>query len=66
MTENVEKRLTEHNSGQTKSTKGFIPWDLFFFETFETRKDAREREKYLKGGSGKEKIKMKWSRSSAG
>ena len=66
MTENFNNRLKEHNTGKTKSTKGYIPWELFFYETFNSRKEAREREKYLKSGSGKEKIKNKWSRSSAG
>ncbi len=66
MSENVEKRLKEHNSGKTKSTKSYTPWKLFFTESFATRLEAREREKYLKSGSGKEKIKYKWSRSSAG
>ena len=60
MTSNIEQRLSEHNSGNTKSTKGYIPWQLFFYEEFQTGNDAREREKYLKGGSGKEKIKQKW------
>lgn len=66
MTENVEKRIKQHNNGETKSTKGYLPWKLFFFETFPTRKEARLREVYLKSGSGKENIKNKWSRSSAG
>jgi len=26
----VEKRLKEHNSGKTKSTKGFCPWFMIF------------------------------------
>jgi len=30
MTENVDRRVKEHNSGHTKSTKGYIPWKLFF------------------------------------
>jgi putative endonuclease len=25
-TQNIENRLFEHNSGETKSTKGGIPW----------------------------------------
>ncbi len=66
MTANVEKRLKEHNSGFTKSTKGYLPWDLFFFESYPSRFEARKREKYLKSGVGKEFIKEKWSHSSAG
>ena len=66
MTMNVERRVKEHNSGKTKSTKGYRPWSLFFFEEHDSRGAARMREKYLKSGIGKEFIKDKWSRSSAG
>jgi len=37
MTANVERRLAEHNAGRAKSTKGYCPWKLFFFESFENR-----------------------------
>jgi len=66
ISEDVDKRLKEHNSGKTKSTKGYKPWELFMKEKYPNRKTAREREIYLKSGSGKEKIKQKWSRSSVG
>ena len=66
ITENLDRRIVEHNSGKTKSTKGYRPWELFFFEEYPTRIEARGREKYLKSGIGKEFIKLKWSRSSAG
>ncbi len=66
MTSNLEKRLKEHNSGKTKSTKYYKPWNLFFYETFDNRSEARKREKWLKSGVGREYIKEKWSRSSAG
>jgi putative endonuclease len=62
MTTNLERRLTEHNDGKTKSTKGFIPWELFFVEKYFTQVEARSREKYLEGGLGKEYIKN-WSGS---
>ncbi|MFZ6012987.1 MAG: GIY-YIG nuclease family protein [Bacteroidota bacterium] len=66
MTADVENRLSEHNGGRTKSTKGFRPWVLVFVEEFPSRVEARKREKYLKGGSGKEYIKRYWSGSSTG
>ena len=61
MTENLDRRIKEHNRGVTKSTKGFRPWDLFFFETFPTRKEARAREKKLKSGYGREQIRAQWA-----
>ena len=57
MSENVEQRLREHNAGKTKSTKGFIPWELIFTESCIDRKLARVREKYYKSGVGKEFLK---------
>ncbi len=56
-TENLERRLKEHNAGKTKSTKGYIPWTLVFQEEVNERSLARKREKYLKSGCGKEFIK---------
>ncbi len=66
MSQDIEKRIAEHNNGRTKSTKGYRPWTLFFFESCNSRLEARKREKYYKSGVGKETIKSKWSRSSAG
>ena len=66
LTEDIERRLKEHNSGKNKSTKYYVPWKMFFFEEKKGRKAAREREKFLKSGSSKERIKEKWFRSSAG
>ena len=41
------KRLKEHNSGQTRSTKPFALWRLVYYEEFDTFAEARDREKYL-------------------
>jgi putative endonuclease len=65
MTNDLPRRLKEHNSGKTRSTGYYRPWQVLFFESFETRAEARTREKYLKSGIGKEFIK-KWPRSSVG
>jgi len=58
-TEDLKKRLIEHNRGKTKSTKGYIPWELVYFETFKTREESILREKYFKTGSGREFLKDK-------
>ncbi|WP_291968032.1 GIY-YIG nuclease family protein [Maribacter sp.] len=57
MTNNLQKRIEEHNSGKNKSTKGFLPWILVCNEEFETRIEARVREKYFKSGVGREYLK---------
>ena len=62
-TDNIIRRLKEHNAGKTTSTKGYRPWELIYSEFANDRIAARNREKYLKGGSGKEFLKT-WRRSS--
>ncbi len=57
MSRDVAKRFDEHNKGYVFSTKGYRPWKLVFREKVGGRVEARRREKYLKGGSGKEYIK---------
>ena len=52
-TNNLEKRLELHNEGNVSSTKSHIPWKLVWYCAFETEKQARDFELYLKTGSGK-------------
>ncbi len=66
MTNDIYRRIKEHNNGRTKSTKGYRPWKLFFFEQHPNKVEARKRELYLKSGIGRTYIKTKWSSSSAG
>ena len=59
MTQNVEKRVKQHNLGQQRSIKPHKPFKLIFVETIDgTRKEARIREKYWKSGIGKEKLRI--------
>ena len=51
-TNNLEKRLKEHNLGKTKSTKPYIPWKIFYSEEFVDKKDAYKREWHLKHPKG--------------
>ncbi|WP_026452575.1 GIY-YIG nuclease family protein [Aequorivita capsosiphonis] len=59
LTDNLEKRVHQHNLGQNKSTKGFLPWSLAYYEEFQTRIETRAREKYFKSGEGREFLKGK-------
>jgi len=54
MTNDLKRRIYEHNLGKNKSTRPYRPWTLVYFESFETRVEARSREKYLKSGIGRE------------
>jgi putative endonuclease len=52
-TNDLKARITLHNTGQVKSTKFGIPWKLIWYGGFNTGKEARDFEQYLKSGSGK-------------
>jgi putative endonuclease len=56
-TENIKRRLKEHNSGLNQSTKSKKPWKLIFFEGYLNKKDAQRREKYLKTSQGMRLLK---------
>ena len=47
-TENLILRLNTHNAGKVKSTKHYIPWELVYFESFDSRGEALKRERFLK------------------
>ena len=57
MTQDLSRRLAEHNSGKSKFTKGYKPWKLLYSEKLDDYKEARKREKYLKSGQGRDWIK---------
>jgi len=57
LTNNIERRITEHNKGENRSTKPYKPFLLIYSEEWETREQARRREKYFKTGIGKEFLK---------
>lgn len=47
-TNNLKRRLDEHNTGLSKSTKGRRPFRLVYYEAFASRIDAKRREKQMK------------------
>ena len=57
MTSDLENRIERHNKGYEKTTRAFRPFVLIHSEVFATRAEARQREKYLKSGIGKEFLK---------
>jgi putative endonuclease len=58
-TNNIENRLWAHNAGLSPYTKGRGPWELIYFEAFQTRAEAMKREKFFKSGKGREYLKEK-------
>ena len=56
-TNDLERRLFEHNSGKNIATKNRRPLELIFSEQFETSAEAKKRELYWKSGGGRRKLK---------
>ena len=56
-TENIEKRIKEHNIGKVRSTSKRGPFVLVYKESFNTRSQARWRERNLKTAWGKKQLK---------
>lgn len=54
MSSDVKKWLEEHNRGYDRSTRSRGPFELFYVEDCSSRREAREREKFLKSGMGRE------------
>lgn len=58
-TNNLEKRLTNHNAGTgAKYTRTRTPVELVYYETFETKEKAMSREFAIKKMSRREKLKL--------
>ncbi len=47
-TEDIERRLSEHNCGLSRYTSKKLPWDLVYTEMYLTKTEALKRELFLK------------------
>lgn len=54
---NLKVRFHRHNAGKVKSTKGYLPWELIYYEAYKDKSDATKREKQLKNHAAKETLK---------
>ena len=61
-TNDLRKRLKEHNKSLVFSTKGRGPFELIYYEACLNKDDAFAREKYLKSGMGKRYLKNRLKR----
>ena len=58
-TQDLKKRLKEHNQGLNFSTKPYAPWNLIYYEACIEESDAKRREGYLKTSEGRRLIKRR-------
>jgi putative endonuclease len=60
-TNNLERRISEHNRGQNKSTRSIGVWQLIYLENFSSSTEAKNKErkiKSFKGGNAFKKLIM--------
>ena len=65
-TKDVELRLVQHNSGSTKSTKSFRPWEIVYTESFDRLAEARSREFQIKAWKNRAYMKRELGLDSPG
>jgi len=65
-TNNLERRIIEHNAGLETSTKNKGHWILIHKEKFKTRSEAMKREKDLKTGKGRDFLRKFRPKKTAG
>ena len=51
-TSDLEARLIRHNEGLVRSTKARRPFNVHYFEVFETKTEALKRENFFKSIDG--------------
>ncbi|MEK7150935.1 MAG: GIY-YIG nuclease family protein [Patescibacteria group bacterium] len=56
LTNDLTRRLGEHNSGKSVFTNKYKPWEVIYTEEVGTLQEARKREKYLKSSSGRSRV----------
>jgi putative endonuclease len=57
VTDDVNKRLAEHNAGRVKSSQPYRPYKVVHIESFETLSEARQMEKFYKSTTGRRRLK---------
>jgi putative endonuclease len=55
----LNRRLKEHNAGKNRYTKAYAPWRIVYSEELGDYTSARVREKYLKSHAGKKSLRKK-------
>lgn len=58
-TENLVRRVKEHNLGLNRSTKPYKPWRLIYYEASLNDQDAKRREKFIKTTQGGRLLKRR-------
>lgn len=56
-TNDIDRRIAQHNEGLCKSTRHKRPLQLIYIEAYKSLAEVRKRERYLKTTSGRRELK---------
>ena len=56
-TDDLKRRVLEHNQGKVSSTRNKLPMIVLYYEAYCNKQDAINRERYLKTGDGRRTIR---------
>ena len=62
-TDNLDKRIQQHQQGETRWTRNRGPWEVVLTESFPTRADAMRKEKELKRGRANQQLREQVERN---
>jgi len=57
-TNDLKRRLKEHNAGKNISTRSRLPLKMLYYEAHLSKPDAMRRERYFKTAKGKKTLKQ--------
>ena len=58
-TEDLKKRVKEHNAGKVKATKNRRPLELIYYEAYSNKEKWNKQEMFYKTGVGRDSLKHK-------
>lgn len=58
-TNDLKRRMKEHNAGEAAFTKNNGPWELVYYEAFVDERAARRQELFYKTGQGRRILKKR-------
>jgi len=56
-TDNLDRRLNEHNQEKNIYSRRYVPWEIVYKEEFGTEIESIKREKYFKSAAGRKWLK---------
>jgi putative endonuclease len=57
VSDDVDKRLEEHNAGRVNSSRPYRPYKIIHAESFAALIEARQKEKFYKTTTGRRRLK---------